>query len=92
MKFLPRPLSRDRRLETRGERYKWLALPVVGLGGVLGLAVVAVFVEWRAAAHGPAPLASAYAEAFILVAATFVLAMMATLATCRKCVDGALNP
>src|SRR5690606_35783873 len=49
-------------------------------GGVLGVAVVAVFVEWRAAVHGAAALASAYSEAFMLVAATFLLAMMATLA------------
>ncbi|WP_068804537.1 DHA2 family efflux MFS transporter permease subunit [Thauera phenolivorans] len=53
-------------------------------GGVLGVAVVAVFVEWRAEVHGPAALPSAYSEAFMLVAAAFVLAMMATLAMRRK--------
>ncbi len=34
MTFLPRPRSRGRLLELHGERYKWLALLVVGLGMV----------------------------------------------------------
>lgn len=49
------------------------------LGGVLGVAIVAVFVEWRAALHGntQAGIASAYAEAFVLLAVAFGLALMA---------------
>lgn len=47
-------------------------------GGVLGVAIVAVFVEWRAAAHGTAEgVAAAYAEAFMLLAVCFGLALVA---------------
>lgn len=49
------------------------------LGGVLGVAIVAVFVTWREDAHQAAPhdLASAYAEGFLLIAAMFVVAIVA---------------
>lgn len=49
------------------------------LGGVLGVAIVAVFVEWRAAVHGSTASAvfSAYAQAFVLLAVAFGLATAA---------------
>ena len=47
-------------------------------GGVLGVAIVAVFVEWRTMTHGEAAdLALAYAEAFMLLAGCFGLALVA---------------
>ncbi|HRQ14969.1 MAG TPA: MFS transporter, partial [Promineifilum sp.] len=48
------------------------------LGGVLGVAVVAVFVEWRTTAHGAAAdgVFLAYAQAFLLLALSFGLAVM----------------
>ena len=48
------------------------------LGGVLGVAVVAVFVEWRAAVEGAGTggLFQAYAQAFLLLALSFGLAVM----------------
>lgn len=49
------------------------------LGGVLGIAIAAVFVEWREAVYGHvAPgVFSAYSQAFLLLAAVFVLALIA---------------
>ena len=49
------------------------------LGGVLGVAIVAVFVEWRAAALGAGELGiqSAYARAFVLLTVFFALALVA---------------
>ncbi len=44
-------------------------------GGVLGVAIVAVFVEWRA----PAGIDRAYAQAFLLLTVFFALAMVAAL-------------
>lgn len=47
------------------------------LGGVLGVAVVAVFVEWRAALEGAAAggLFQAYTQAFLLLAVSFAVAV-----------------
>ena len=49
------------------------------LGGVLGIAIAAVFVEWREAVYGHiAPgVFSAYSQAFMLLAAVFALALVA---------------
>lgn len=49
------------------------------LGGVMGVAIVAVFVEWRERIHGvTAPgIFTAYAQAFALLAAVFALALTA---------------
>jgi EmrB/QacA subfamily drug resistance transporter len=49
------------------------------LGGVLGIAIAAVFVEWREAIYGRvAPgVYAAYSQAFLLLAAVFVLALVA---------------
>lgn len=49
------------------------------LGGVLGVAVIAVFVDWREAIHGhTAPgLYTAYAQGFLLLGGVFLLAIMA---------------
>jgi DHA2 family multidrug resistance protein len=51
------------------------------LGGVLGIAIAAVFVEWREALHGhTAPgIHTAYAQGFLLLALVFALAMLASL-------------
>ncbi len=51
------------------------------LGGVLGIAIVAVFVAWRESVHGAtAPgIFSAYAQAFLLLAGAFLLALLAAL-------------
>lgn len=51
------------------------------LGGVLGVAVVAVFVEWRTTAHGAVMdgVFLAYAQAFLLLALSFLLAVMVAL-------------
>ncbi|ANQ85467.1 hypothetical protein dqs_2437 [Azoarcus olearius] len=48
------------------------------LGGVLGIAVVAVFVAWRETVHGQVPpgLFEAYSESFELLAATFIVATL----------------
>lgn len=48
-------------------------------GGVLGVAIVAVFVEWRAAAYGGGEqgVETAYAQAFALLAVFFGLALVA---------------
>ena len=50
-------------------------------GGVIGVAIVAVFVEWRASVHGTtAPgLFWAYSQAFLLLALAFGLALVAAL-------------
>jgi len=47
------------------------------LGGVLGVAVVAVFVEWRTTVHGALAdgVFEAYVEAFLLLALSFALAV-----------------
>ncbi|WP_341649173.1 hypothetical protein [Thauera humireducens] len=46
-------------------------------GGVLGVAVVAVFVEWRTTVHGALAdgVFVAYVEAFLLLALSFALAV-----------------
>lgn len=51
------------------------------LGGVVGIAVVAVFVEWREAEYGEAADAvmKAYSEAFWMLAAAFAFALVAAL-------------
>ena len=51
------------------------------LGGVLGIAIVAVFVEWRIAIQGSTPprIDAAYSEAFLLLPATCLLATVAAL-------------
>ena len=51
------------------------------LGGVMGVAVLAVFVEWRETVHGTVPpgIHTAYAQGFLLLAAMFVLAVAAAL-------------
>ncbi len=51
------------------------------LGGVLGIAIVAVFVEWRITVYGATPegIDAAYSEAFILLTVTFLLATVAAL-------------
>lgn len=51
------------------------------LGGVLGIALIAVFVEWRESIHGStAPgIFAAYSQAFLLLAGAFVLALLAAL-------------
>lgn len=48
-------------------------------GGVLGVAIIAVFVEWRAAVHGAEAqgIQAAYAQAFVLLAVFFGLALLA---------------
>lgn len=49
------------------------------IGGVLGIAVAAVFVEWRETLHGTLPpgIFTAYSEAFLLVAGVFAIALLA---------------
>ncbi|MDR2679137.1 MAG: DHA2 family efflux MFS transporter permease subunit [Zoogloeaceae bacterium] len=49
------------------------------VGGVLGIAIVAVFVGWREHVHGFAPpgVFSAYAQGFLLLALVFVAALIA---------------
>lgn len=47
------------------------------LGGVIGIAVAAVFIEWRSAVHGPAAAGAAFAESFLLLVAVSALAMLA---------------
>lgn len=51
------------------------------LGGVLGIAIVAVFVEWRIAVYGATPrgIDAAYSEAFLLLTVSFLLATVAAL-------------
>ena len=47
------------------------------LGGVVGIAVIAVFVQWRESVYGlsAAGLQAAYSEGFLLLAAVFALAL-----------------
>ena len=49
------------------------------LGGVLGIAVTAVFVAWRETAYGGLPdgVSRAYGEGFMMVAGVYLLAVMA---------------
>lgn len=49
------------------------------VGGVLGIAIAAVFVEWRESAHGTQPpgIFLAYSESFLLLAVVFVAALTA---------------
>lgn len=47
------------------------------LGGVLGIAMAAVFVEWRLAVYGSGGVLSAYSDSFMLLAVTFGLALLA---------------
>ncbi|MDR2186688.1 MAG: DHA2 family efflux MFS transporter permease subunit [Azonexus sp.] len=49
------------------------------LGGVMGVAIMAVFVQWRETAHGMTPpsIHTAYAESFFFLATVFVLAAVA---------------
>lgn len=49
------------------------------VGGVIGIAVAAVFIEWRESIHGLAAhgIDAAYSEGFLLVAALFVAALIA---------------
>lgn len=50
-------------------------------GGVLGVAIAAVFVEWRIGVHGAEPpgIRWAYSQAFVLLALVFGLALAAAL-------------
>lgn len=52
------------------------------VGGVLGIAIAAVFVEWRLAVRQDLPggVSLAYSEGFVLLAGIFVLALVAALA------------
>lgn len=61
------------------------------LGGVMGVAVLAVFVEWRETVHGAVPpgIHTAYAQGFLLLAAVFALA---TLAACYMKVEKLAPP
>ncbi|HET7775865.1 MAG TPA: MFS transporter, partial [Azospira sp.] len=54
------------------------------VGGALGISLGAVYVEWRSAALGPSGSHEAYGEVFVLVAATFALALAAALAMGRR--------
>lgn len=49
------------------------------LGGVMGVAVLAVFVEWRETIYGTAApgIHTAYAQAFLLLAGVFAIAVLA---------------
>lgn len=49
------------------------------LGGVMGIAIVAVFIQWRESVHGAVPpgIYAAYSQTFVLLAAIFALAVMA---------------
>jgi EmrB/QacA subfamily drug resistance transporter len=51
------------------------------LGGVMGVAIVAVFIEWREAVYGARPpgIYAAYSQGFMLLAAVFVVAVIAAL-------------
>jgi MFS transporter, DHA2 family, multidrug resistance protein len=50
------------------------------LGGVMGVVVVAVFVEWRETVYGTVPpgIYSAYSQGFFLLTAVFAVAVLAT--------------
>lgn len=43
MSFLPRALSRDELIQRHGERYKWMALIIVGLGSVAAVLATTSF-------------------------------------------------
>lgn len=49
------------------------------LGGVIGVAILAVFVEWRETVYGVTPpgIFTAYSQGFLLLAAVFVVAVVA---------------
>ncbi|MGE5385527.1 MAG: DHA2 family efflux MFS transporter permease subunit [Betaproteobacteria bacterium] len=49
------------------------------LGGVMGVAIIAVFVQWRESVHGvDAPgIYTAYSQGFVLLTAVFILAVIA---------------
>ncbi|MEW9899220.1 DHA2 family efflux MFS transporter permease subunit [Chitinivorax sp. PXF-14] len=49
------------------------------LGGVMGVAIVAVFVQWRETLYGTTPpgIHTAYAQGFLLLAAVFAVAVIA---------------
>lgn len=49
------------------------------VGGVLGIAIAAVFVEWRETVHGDVPpgIFTAYSQSFVLLALVFVVALIA---------------
>lgn len=49
------------------------------LGGVLGVAIAAVFLEWRASVHGASAdgIFAAFVEGFLLLAGAFLLALLA---------------
>lgn len=51
------------------------------LGGVMGVAIVAVFIEWREVVHGAIPpgVYIAYSQGFLFLSAIFVVAIIATL-------------
>ena len=51
------------------------------LGGVFGVAISAVFIEWRESVYGltASGISSAYSETFALLAAAFVLALLAAM-------------
>ncbi len=51
------------------------------LGGVMGVAIVAVFIEWREVIYGSAApgIYLAYTQGFLLLALVFVIAIIATL-------------
>jgi hypothetical protein len=51
------------------------------LGGVMGVAIVAVFIEWREAVYGRTPpgVHSAYAQGFMLLSIVLSVAIVATL-------------
>ena len=50
------------------------------LGGVMGVAIIAVFVEWRETIYGALPLGGhlAYSQGFLLISAVFAAAGLAT--------------
>lgn len=51
------------------------------LGGVMGVAIVAVFIEWREVVHGAIPpgIYTAYSQGFLFLALIFVVAIIAAL-------------
>jgi len=56
------------------------------LGGVLGVAVSAVFVEWRESVYGAAgrSISEAYVDSFILLAVIFIVALLAASRMTRR--------
>lgn len=51
------------------------------LGGVLGVAIAAVFLEWRESVYGSSPpgIFTAFAEGFLMLSVAFLLALVAAL-------------